>query len=144
MNYGFLKDKNGNKIYINDNSIYHEGKKLNDAINELDKRTEYTLFEYAKGVAENITLNDSAENYKYIKVFVNFEEYVSCNETNTNKINISSLVLNEDALYSKCVILEFNRTTCTQIANYSAVSRANEYIRYGTNRNKIIKIVGYK
>ena len=33
MNYGFLKDNNGNKIYINDNSIYHEGKKLNDVIN---------------------------------------------------------------------------------------------------------------
>ena len=33
MNYGFLKDKNGNKIYINDNLIYHEGKKLNEVIN---------------------------------------------------------------------------------------------------------------
>lgn len=33
MNYGFIKDNNGNKIYINDNSIYHEGKKLNDVIN---------------------------------------------------------------------------------------------------------------
>lgn len=50
MNYGFLKDKNGNKIYINDNSIYHEGKNLSEVINSKQDKliagTQYMAFPY--------------------------------------------------------------------------------------------------
>ena len=30
--YGYFKDSKGNKKYINDDSIYHEGKNLRDVI----------------------------------------------------------------------------------------------------------------
>lgn len=60
MNYGFLKDNNGNKIYINDNSIYHEGKNLKDVINsKQDKLTAGTGIEIT---GEN-TINNIQGNY---------------------------------------------------------------------------------
>lgn len=170
MNFGFLKDNNGNKIYINDNSIYHEGKKLNEVIDKRDGLPpglvinydgdtipngfeeiigekvygEYTLYESASGSTGDIVLSDSRENYDYIKVFVDFGEYCISAETNTNRICISGITLNEDGTYTKSVILLFNGINCTKLYNYSAVNRANEYNRYETDTHKVIKILGYK
>lgn len=60
MKYGFLKDKNGNKIYINDDSIYHEGKKLGEIIKaKQDKLIAGTGIEIT---GENI-INNLNENY---------------------------------------------------------------------------------
>lgn len=60
MNYGFIKDNNGNKIYINDNSIYHEGEKLNEVINaKQDKLISGTGIEIT---GEN-TINNIQRNY---------------------------------------------------------------------------------
>ena len=116
-----------------------------DLKTELDKRDEeYTLYENPSGSTGDIVLSDSRENYDYIKVFVDFGDYVTSSETNTNKIGIFGLVINEDGLYTKSVILSFNGLNCTKVSNYSALNRANEYVRYGTDMNKVIKIVGYK
>ena len=139
--YGYFKDIKGNKKYINDDSIYHEGKNLRDVINSNEK---YTLYENTSGSTGNLVLSDSRENYDYIKVFVDFGEYVTSAETNTNKICISGFTLNEDGIYTKMVILSFNGINCTKVSNYSAVNRANEYNRYETDAHKVIKILGYK
>lgn len=153
MKYGFLKDKNGNKIYINDNSIYHEGKNLKDVINskanssdvytktEIDEKVT-TLYENPSGSTGDIVLSDSRENYDYIKVFVDFGEYCISAETKTNRICISGITLNEDGIYTKSVILLFNGINCTKLYNYSAVNRTNEYNRYETDTHKVIKILG--
>ncbi len=158
--YGYFKDIKGNKKYINDDSIYHEGKNLRDVINskanssnvynktEIDTKInaneKYTLYENTSGSTGNLVLSDSRENYDYIKVFVDFGEYVTSAETNTNKICISGFTLNEDGIYTKMVILSFNGINCTKVSNYSAVNRANEYNRYETDAHKVIKILGYK
>ena len=153
--YGYFKDIKGNKKYINDDSIYHEGKNLRDVINskansndvynktEIDEKVT-TLYENPSGSTGNLVLSDSRENYDYIKVFVDFGEYVISAETNTNKICISGFTLNEDGIYTKSVILSFNGINCTKVSNYSSVNRANEYNRYETDTHKVIKILGYK
>lgn len=66
MNYGFLKDNNGNKIYINDDSIYHEGKKLNEVINsKQDKLIAGTGIEITgENIINNIQGNYSTEEVK--------------------------------------------------------------------------------
>lgn len=66
MNYGFLKDKNGNKIYINDNSIYHDGEKLNEVINaKQDKLISGTGIEITgKNIINNIQENYSTNEQK--------------------------------------------------------------------------------
>jgi hypothetical protein len=66
MKYGFLKDKNGNKIYINDNSIYHAGKKLGEVINsKQDKLIAGTGIEITgENTINNIQGNYSTEEVK--------------------------------------------------------------------------------
>lgn len=67
MKYGFLKDKNGNKICINDNSIYHEGENLNEVINaKQDKLIAGTGIE----ITDENTINNIQGNYstKEVKI----------------------------------------------------------------------------
>ena len=130
---------------VNADNLNKMDEEIANAVEQIENAVEkYTLYENTSGSTGNLVLSDSRENYDYIKVFVDFGEYVTSAETNTNKICISGITLNEDGIYTKSVILSFNGINCTKVSNYSAVNRANEYNRYETDTHKVIKILGYK
>lgn len=73
MNYGFLKDKNGNKIYINDNSIYHEGKNLRDVMQ--NKTVQVSATEPTENDKNKVW-------FQKTKNLLNCNGFASYNETN--------------------------------------------------------------
>lgn len=64
--YGYFKDSKGNKKYINDDSIYHEGKNLGEVINsKQDKLTAGTgIVITGENTINNIQGNYSTEEVK--------------------------------------------------------------------------------
>lgn len=106
MNYGFLKDKNGNKIYINDNSIYHEGKKLNDVINaKADSSNVYTKTEtdtkLNKIENELSDLDSNKINFSYLTDFA---------DGIARKIRVSNVDFNSLAAFQSGLITILNAT----------------------------------
>lgn len=124
--YGYFKDSKGNKKYINDDSIYHEGKNLRDVINskanssdvynktEIDENLLPMTMLKGLYIGDSFTVTTDIETNKQY-IFINshifnrevviitiFESTIITDRLiNTGSTDLSSFTLNGDKLTIK-------------------------------------------
>ena len=124
--YGYFKDSKGNKKYINDDSIYHEGKNLGEVINsKQDKLTAGTGIEITgENTINNIQGNYSTEEVKIGTWIDGKPLYRKVFElgTFTSVVSKSPASLNFSVLINQARKVEYNIYNNTNFFNVPANS----------------------
>ncbi len=95
---------------------------------------------------ENIILNDSALNYKYIKIFYNANDYynsVEVYQANNKQIYLGVNVVNSDASYFQNKIIKIVEDKVINIV-YNQNTVGSAAITTNDNNIYINRIIGYK
>lgn len=111
---------------------------------------ETVLYNNETGSNETITLNETAENFKYIEMIYRDNDMVynsvKTYKPNGKNINLVSVYTNGDSVsWVKTAIYNCNGTTLTKTSN--TVSRLEKNVAvsvYGENNIYITRVVGYR
>lgn len=131
--YGYFKDIKGNKKYINDDSICHEGKNLRDVINSKANSSDVcnkTEIDKKINILENGTYQNYivclAESYwSGIVPLPNADEYnITINSLLINQVQYSvTEVINVTKVGFQCLLTSKVATTDYGIINYTIVHK---------------------
>ena len=103
-----------------------------------------TLYDGASN--SDITLNDSAENYSYIEIFFNANNYynsVKVYNPNNKNVYLSVNVVNADASYFQNKIALINGTSISNVV-FNQNTVGSSVATENANNIYINKVVGYK
>lgn len=126
-----------------DNKSYY-GKYLNKGDGIL---IPYTLYDNNSGSAENITLSDNVENYKYIEIYYKDEvNAILCQKTyNNSAILTISRFASDGANFqpSRTIQLSQNKITTTRYGKVTITNSGSVSVS-STNNIYITRVIGYK
>ena len=137
-----IKRKDNKKWSVD--SIVHKNEKLSKILDG------FILFENSGGTTENISLNDSVENYRCIDIFYTWgNQFGKCcrriYDPNNQILNLDQIVCNSNQVYLGYSIYNISdKSIILNTGEYWRINTSGGVTQTKNNIFKIFKVVGYK
>lgn len=111
-----------------------------------------TLYESTEGTSENITLNDSSANYKYIEIFYynanyqNIHSSVKVPNPNGKQIELRTVYpdMSNNRMYLLGTYYSCSEKTLNYVSGYGLAISGSSVYGVAQDTIKIVKVIGYK